>query len=355
MRITTPYDYRRERWVPRTPRFRPRLGTAAIALALTAALTAASTVPVTAPAGDPYADGVLPVGDGKIVRSGPQKGYVYLCAGFADTVSWTGIVAGAQRRGPWFTADGTGYRPAEKPHVRGDVKVPGTFDVRIEGDHRVIATNALPAAHGIGQFPVAANDPVRVIDPNPNFALEHQLSYELPAQPRIAAKPSCVGSQVGVLLRSAALLSPVDQQKRDAVAWEVQDECDGHPEPNGVYHFHGPSPCLPGTETAEVIGFALDGFPITGNRTAAGREIFSRDLDECHGGETEVLLDGRRVRIYRYVLTRDWPYSISCFKGTVPMSVSAEQQLRDQRPRGGRGNGSATGAAGESGLDGHGH
>jgi len=57
-----------------------------------------------------------------------------------------------------------------------------------------------------------------------------------------------------------------------------------------------------------VIGFALDGFPITGPMVAA---------HECHGITSEIELDGKTVTMYHYVMTQDFPYSVSCFRGTA--------------------------------------
>lgn len=262
----------------------------------------------------PYPDGILPVGDGMFDSSAPRDGYVYTCPGFGASLG-NNDVGGAVKRGPWFTADGTGWDPSKKPSVQGDVPVPGRFDMKVEGDKRVIDTNSLPAAHTVGKFPVSESDPAFDIDPNPNTTEAHDHEYVLPASPAVSDTPGCVGHQIGVMTRGAALFSPLDAEGRDAVAWEVQDHCHGHPEPDGTYHYHGPSPCLPGTDTDQVIGFALDGFPITGNRDSAGTEIYSRDLDECHGGYADVELDGKTVNTYRYVMTRDYPYTVACFKG----------------------------------------
>ena len=263
---------------------------------------------------NPYPDGILPVGDGKIDSEGPRFGHMYACREFGMSLGENGI-GGAVKRGPWFTEDGKGWDPSRKPHIQGDIPVPGQFHMEVRDGKRLITTNELPVEHNIGQFPVSPNDPAYVIDPNPNTVDAQERVYELPERPKSAQRPGCVGHQVGVLIRGAALYSPVDAEGRDAVAWEVQDRCDGHPEPDGSYHYHGPSPCLPGTETNQVIGFALDGFPITGNRDVTGRKLWSRDLDTCHGGVADVIIDGYPVRTYRYVLTEDWPYSVACFAG----------------------------------------
>lgn len=279
-----------------------------------AALTLAATLAGCATRRNPYPDGILPVGDGMYVTDAPRKGYLYACEQFADSLDHNAI-GGARVRGAWFTEDGLGWRPADKPHVQGDVAVAGRFNMAVRGQRRIIVTNGLPAEHTIGHFPVPTDDPAHRIDPNPNTAAAYNALYTLPAEPPGAQSASCVGHQVGVMTRGAALFSPLDAQGRDAVAWEVQDHCDGHPEPNGTYHYHGPSPCLPGTDTDAVIGFALDGFPITGSGAASGHEVFSADLDECHGGVADVDLDGKRQRTYRYAMTRDYPYTVACFHG----------------------------------------
>ena len=244
---------------------------------------------------------------------GPKEGFVYTCSDFGDSLGNNGI-GGAVQRGNWFSEDGKSWNPSLKPHVRGDIPVPGRFHMEVRDGLRVIGTNSLPEAHGIGQFPVAEDDPVRAIDPNPNTPSAHDRIYVLPAQPLVSSAPGCVGHQVGVMLRGGPLYSPLDAEGRDAVAWEVQDRCDGHPEPDGSYHYHGPSPCLPGMETNQIVGFALDGFPITGNRDSNGRTLYSRDLDVCHGRVTELMLDGKAVTTYAYAMTEDYPYTVACFK-----------------------------------------
>ena len=280
-----------------------------------AVIMAGCASPVPSNAGiNPYPDGYLPVGDGMYTSDGPRNGYLYTCHSFADSLG-NNALGGAEKRGPWFTPDGSAWNPSLKPHVRGDIPVDGSFTVSVSDGIRTITTNSLPAAHTIGEFPVAEDDPVHDIDPNPNVPTAHDTTYVMPASPKVSDEPGCVGHQVGVLLRGAALFSPLDAQGRDAVAWEVQDRCDGHPEPDGTYHYHGMSECLPGTETNEVIGYALDGFPITGNRNENGDELFSRDLDECHGGVAHVEVDGVIVETYRYAMTRDYPYTVSCFRG----------------------------------------
>ena len=64
---------------------------------------------------------------------------------------------------------------------------------------------------------------------------------------------------------------------------------------------------------------------------AHGSELTNADLDACHGRTSPVTWNGRRVSIYHYVLTREYPYTVGCFKGTPAI----DRQRRG--PRGGRG------------------
>jgi len=99
------------------------------------------------------------------------------------------------------------------------------------------------------------------------------------------------------------------------------DQCFGHPY-NEQYHIHGYSwKCFPNQGTSgqsPVFGFALDGFPITGPRAADGHMLTNAELDQCHGTTSEITMpDGTLKNTYHYVLNREYPYSIGCFRGKV--------------------------------------
>ncbi|MBV8030735.1 MAG: YHYH protein [Betaproteobacteria bacterium] len=192
----------------------------------------------------------------------------------------------------------------------------------------------MPVSGTTGTFPVQRSDPAFQIDRNPNSIRAQELAIELPAAPRAAPQPSCVPmGPIGITLDGVLLFNALDDGGRDAVAHEVQDRCNGHPEREGRYHYHGPSPCLPGIREPEaVIGFAFDGFPITGLVSTDGREHSNADLDECHGREDAVRVDGKLVRTYHYAMTREYPYTVGCFRGT-PVSLGGGTSARE--PMGG--------------------
>lgn len=260
--------------------------------------------------GDRYADGILPVGDEKWTLTDPAVGTVYLCRdNFVPDAQ-----AGAGTRGPWFVNDNTEWDISLKPAIEGTVAWVPRLSVTIDGDERVVATNDLPE-HPTGEFPVAPDDPARVYDANPNTITEQDLEYRLSASPQYG-EPQCMGGEAGVMLTGVSLFNGFDAGGRDAGAWEVQDSCDGHPQNHGQYHYHTFSRCIEQVGVDTVIGWALDGFPITGPAVSEGNVLTTVDLDECHGLVSGVLIDGEVVTTYHYVMTEDFPYSVSCFRAT---------------------------------------
>ncbi len=261
--------------------------------------------------GNKYANGILPVGDNKYDMSAAKQGYVYLC----HRPNPNG--GGASTRGPWFINNNTEYDLNKKVSVQGNVKWQGSYNMNVSGDKRIITTNDLPSDHTTGTFPVSPSDPAYKYDRNPNSIAAQSLSYELAAVPTIQAQPNCVGGESGVMTIGVALFDAFDAGGRDAGAWEVQDGCDGHPQNTHEYHYHTLSKCIADTGVNSVIGFALDGFPITGPKVGDNNILTSSDLDECHGITSEITIDGKKATMYHYVMTQDFPYSISCFRGTA--------------------------------------
>jgi hypothetical protein len=193
----------------------------------------------------------------------------------------------------------------------------------------VIETNDLPN-HPTGIFPISPTDPAYAYDKNPNPIKSQAFEYDLAANPAYS-DPKCISGQVGIMLTGVALFNGFDAGGRDAGAWEVQDNCDGHPQKEGIYHYHTLSSCIKDTNVKTVIGFALDGFPITGPKVGSNSILTTSDLDECHGITSQVVLGGKSITTYHYVMTEDFPYSISCYRakaitppGQPPVSSPAQ-------------------------------
>jgi hypothetical protein len=259
--------------------------------------------------------GKLPLGDGK-VSTAPKRGYVMAC-----NTRFPGG-GGAHRVGEWIK-EGV-WDPAAKPIVPGDVQWAGSaISISTDQDQRIIRANNLPK-HTTGSYPIPRDSEAFQYDRNPNRIAEQSILLRLPLYPELAVVPSCVPmGMIGFALSGVAIFNALDLAGRDAPAYEIQDRCNGHPERNGQYHYHDWSPCLPDAsgdagKHSDIVGFMLDGFPIFGLKGENGIVVKNEDLDECHGHTHEVVIEGKKVVTYHYHFTREYPYTIGCFKGKRP-------------------------------------
>ena len=289
----------------------------------------------------------LPVGG--TPSSQPAVGAVDSCqTSFPST-------GGAQSTGPWFNGDGT-FDLTKKAVVEGSVSWPNaTLSVTRQGSKRVITSNDLPTDATTGVFPIASSDPASQYDRNPNSVRAQQISLSLPAAPKVTSKPTCTSlGPVGIMLNGVLLFNALDAEGRDALAYEIQDSCRGHPMMAGAYHYHSLSPCLAsrldtGTGHSQLLGYAMDGFGIYGPRGDHGQTLTDADLDACHGRTDTIVWNGRKVKMYHYVMTAEYPYSIGCFRGTPITSSTADRPAGGGGPGAGGPGGGGPGAGGPSG------
>lgn len=285
-----------------------------------------------------YANGEVPLGDGKYTTSGPKKGYVYLCNVRKENF-------GSDQNGPWV--HGTTWNFLSKLKVSGSVSWSNaTFSNVISGAYRILSGNDLPINHTTGTYPIASSDEVSKYDRNPNSISAQAIKQSIPADPTYSNTPYCMGGEAGIMLSGVALFDALDAPLRDAPAHEAQDSCGGHPQESGEYHYHSLSPCFKDISVKTVLGYAYDGFPITGPQVAKDKYLTTDDLDECHGLTSEITVDGKKKTTYHYVMTQDYPYSVSCFRGKpVTTGPSAQfgtrtgsaQQQQTQAPQQGGG------------------
>lgn len=282
-----------------------------------------------------YADGNLPLGDNKYSTSGPKKGYIYLCNVQANSK------AGAEHTGPWI--HGNTWNIKEKSKVQGSVTWSNArFSVTTKNGTRTLSGNDLPS-HPTGTFPIKLTDPASAYDKNPNSIKEQSFTNTFPVTPTYSNTPYCMGGEAGIMLTGVALFNGFDAGYRDAAAYEVQDGCQGHPQVTGEYHYHNLSSCITDVSNTTVIGYALDGYPITGPKVSTDSYLTTDDLDECHGMTSQIMLDGKMTNSYHYVMTQDFPYSVSCFR-SKPVNL----QVISDHGKGGQG-----GMAGQGGQNGN--
>jgi hypothetical protein len=290
---------------------RTRVLTVAGAVSVIAAVT---SIPVGAErtTGSSADDTHLPVGGAP--SSAPAAGAVYAC----QTAFGGG---GSMVAGTWFNGDGT-FDLTKKPVVDGDVAWPDAkLKVTRKSSKRMITGNDLPLNDTTGAFPVASDDDAFQFDPNPNSIRAQSVSVTLPASPKVAAEPSCTaGGAIGIMLSGVQIFNALDAGGRDAVAYEVQDHCNGHPQPQGAYHYHNLSECIAERDTgkghSKLLGYVYDGFGFYGTRGEKGKVVTNADLDECHGHTHTITWNGKKVRMYHYHATAEYPYTIGCYRGT---------------------------------------
>lgn len=273
----------------------------------------------------------LPVGDGKVTASAARRGYVYSC-----TANFMG--GGAFKDGSWFNGDGT-WDSTKKAFVDGAVSwAQARVSIKEGSGALAVSSNALPKGSTTGRFPISSSDDAYEYDRNPNSIAGQNVSYSLPAKPEKASKPGCLsGGMIGVATNGVPIFDALDAGGEDAVAHEIQDSCHGHPQQQSLYHYHDISKCLTKgdstTAHSKLVGYALDGFPVYGPRGDGGQKLTNADLDACHGHTGWVTLRGKRVRIYHYHATSEYPYTIGCYHGT-PVSTGQGNGGGGQMPSG---------------------
>lgn len=203
-----------------------------------------------------YASGEVPLGDGNYTLDAPRKGYVYYC-------NLPPKGGGADVDGPWISGDTWNFLKkviVDGEHTWADAE----FTSVLSGAVRILQGNGLPVKALTGNFPIARNDEAYKYDRNPNSVQAQSYTREYPTRPTYLEDPRCIRpGEVGMMLNGVPLYDAFDAAYRDAPAHEVQDVCNGHPHRGGVYHYHNLSPCLDDSVSA-VIGYAQDGYPITG-------------------------------------------------------------------------------------------
>jgi YHYH protein len=254
----------------------------------------------------------IPLGDGKISTAGPAVGYVFACSVPSSS--------NPPGKAPWISADGLTWDSVAKLSVQGSVQWASSFTTSLIGSLLNITGNGLPN-HPTGSFPIARTDPAYQYDKNPNTIQSIAINWGLTSSPVVAARPTCLGlGAIGVMYTGARLFNALDADGRDAVAHEVQDGCGGHPQSAGNYHYHDVSKCINqssgGNQHSLQVGVIADGFGLYGNQGEGGQALTNADLDECHGHVHLITVNGAARMQYHYHATKEYPYTVGCFKGT---------------------------------------
>jgi hypothetical protein len=99
--------------------------------------------------------------------------------------------------------------------------------------------------------------------------------------------------EIGFAINGVPFYNPYDAACCDAGLYELHalDLCYAHPNgQGGKYHYHVWSPCIAEcTGASELVGIALDGFPIYGPgiNPDTGKVWSQSDMDFCGGKEVD--------------------------------------------------------------------
>jgi hypothetical protein len=163
-------------------------------------------------------------------------------------------------------------------------------------------------------------------------AIVQYWNLEMPQNPMMSQIPTHVAktgrSAVGVIgfaVNGVPFYGPMDDFSSPRKWGEEQwmfDDCNGHVDSLGIYHYHGNPTCLYGTDLlghSPLIGFMLDGIPIYGPLDVGG--IKARDLagtlklDEC-GGHVDT-----ENTFYHYHSGSEQSHIVNCLRGCLQGTV----------------------------------
>ena len=191
-----------------------------------------------------------------------------------------------------------------------------TAEIYKDGDYVVIKTNSLPdhkspyykGTQWESTLYAAYNGTNVNWNQNPNKIASANLTFRIPISPKEAtSKAATPMGPIGVSLNGvpffnqyAAGGSPLTNEVNSF------DQYYGHPQMQGMYHYHVEPLYLTDTKGKNaLIGFLLDGFPVYGPMEN-GKTITNTDLDLYHGHShaTSEYPNG----IYHYHISAEAPY-----------------------------------------------
>jgi hypothetical protein len=195
-------------------------------------------------------------------------------------------------------------------------KIYGATDMYISGLYLVIKATSLPdhkspyykGTQWADTQYEAYNGTNTSFVQNPNTIAEADVTYKIPLSPAQATNHHATpGGPIGVALNGVPLFNQYNGQNAPLTT-EINsfDQYLGHPQMQGMYHYHAEPTYLTTKKGKDaLIGFLLDGFPVYGPQEN-GKTIGNGDLDVYHG-HFSVTADYPKG-IYHYHITAADPY-----------------------------------------------
>jgi hypothetical protein len=160
---------------------------------------------------------------------------------------------------------------------------------------------------------------------NPNTVTPKNDMWRIPMNPVPTNNPAVdyleQAAQVGVMLNGTTYYNPYDAGGIDAPSTICMDAFNGHPSPDGRYHYHQAPGWAYGDSDvghSDIIGYSFDGYPVYGPFEST--DAFAMDLkgdmalDACNGHEDSVR--GYHYHAVAFDQRADgFPWIQGCFHG----------------------------------------
>lgn len=215
------------------------------------------------------------------------------------------------------------------------------------------------------------------VSKTPNPLAPQNFTWKIPLKPTKAAAPTNIENRLGTLgftVTGIAIYGPTegpipaDEAYGDPVGNGLMDYCGGHTGPSADYHYHTIiyTDAVCNFETSQLVGFAIDGFPIYNSvicldtncsQTTLAKSGYTKTGDSksyvwkaysFSGGTEPGTLDACNGRTeadgtYAYHLTpTQFPYILGCLTGTATTQTGSaaaqmppmQGQQGQQRPAG---------------------
>jgi hypothetical protein len=219
-----------------------------------------------------------------------------------------------------------------------DQFVPDNVTVSFDSTSMIIHTKGLPN-HPTGKFPQEGFG-------NPNYIQEQSATYYIPLNPKENPSHKVTAQDnsnhalnmgpIGIAVNGVVFFNPFDASSMDAS--NFMDFCCGHPNPDGLYHYHKYPICInspwadEGKTHSPLIGWAFDGFPIYGPYVRDG--VLAKDATGTDAlNDFNMHSDPDRGWHYQ-VTPGKFPYIIGGYWGT-PDARDIGPRFRGPPPDGG--------------------
>lgn len=192
-----------------------------------------------------------------------------------------------------------------RPAGEGVAGFRANVDVQVTDELLIVHSDGLPD-HETGVYPN---------EKNPYSILPQHYLYLIPRHPKWSETVTPLPpGPIGLAINGVLFYNPATKSGQDAGKVEISDDCCGHPDEKGRYHYHVYPRCIhtsfvdPKGEHSPLIGYAFDGYGIYGPNGEGGK--VPTDLDACNG-------HWDAVRGYHYHVRRTFPYILGGYHGVV--------------------------------------